>query len=372
MRVSTLQLFFDTSSHPTATPRIPLHVVVLLSSLVAFVMSVGLIALIQIDFPLIQFLRATPLKSLDDIGRIGNQLGHGSTLVILSAIALAIGFIRNQHRLKQVGVQSLVAHGVAGLFVQLIKHSIGRPRPRLAHLDHWQIGPSFQTGLDAFPSGHSAASFAVAAVFARHFPRYAWLMYSSAGLVALSRIVKGSHFPSDACMGALLGFVVGYIVSRPLKSWGTSFIEALAKGLPYFVAGLGGLWIAVQKSTIETLYHVILTGGILVMTVSYGIRVRERLALINSTIVGRTGLTMSTLFLFLGVALCSGSFLVTGLATASGMISWIVSHHQPEETIVQSDNTSSPRILAQEVFLGLGLVLFIGLIHQIRGIIPLI
>ncbi|GJL62434.1 MAG: hypothetical protein NPIRA04_10880 [Nitrospirales bacterium] len=335
----------------------------------------GISALSQIDFPIIQFIRATPIQVLNQLGQIGNQLGHGSTLVIISLLVFLAGSLRKQHKLKQIGVQTLVAHGISGLLTQMIKHSIGRPRPRLAHQEHWQIGPSFQSGLDAFPSGHSSASFAVAAVMARHFPRYAWMLYGGAAFVAFSRIIKGSHFPSDACVGAFLGYVIGYFLARPIRNWRTSLIESLAMGLPFFVTGLGFFWIAVHKPDLDILYDIILGAGMLVVAVGYGIRLRTRLSVQNVPRLRQAKLATSSLLIALGVALCSGSFLITTLATLSGVAWWVVRSHQIHTTTESLRNKNSQRpdhVLLKEMLLGLGIMALVGLIHQLRGILPLV
>ena len=375
MIASFLHSFFDTDTRPTASNTFPLRLSILVCLIASLVIAGGLSALLQIDFPVIQFIRATHVQFLENIGRIGNRLGHGSTLVFISAVALLGGYVWKQQWLKQIGVQTLLAHGIAGLITQIIKHSIGRPRPRFAHQEHWLIGPSFQSGIDAFPSGHSSASFAVAAVFARHFPRYAWVIYGSAAFVAFSRIIKGSHFPSDACVGALLGYAVGYVLSRPLGVWRTSFIESLAKGLPYFVGGFGLLWIAVQKPAIEILYFVIIGAGTLVAIVGYGVRIRVLLTKQKHTTDQQTRLTTSSLLIALGLALCTGSFLVTVLATLSGAAWWAVHSHQfhtATENPNQEKSQSSFNAIANEVLLGIGIIFLVGLIYQLRGMVPLV
>ncbi|NJO83299.1 MAG: phosphatase PAP2 family protein [Blastochloris sp.] len=86
-----------------------------------------------------------------------------------------------------------------------LKHLIGRPRPKFAHSGEWQLTPSWASGLDSFPSGHSAASFAVATVLAKRFPAVGPLCLGIAAFVALSRILRGSHFPTDVFGGAVVG-----------------------------------------------------------------------------------------------------------------------------------------------------------------------
>ncbi|WP_447969137.1 phosphatase PAP2 family protein [Nitrospira sp. M1] len=375
MIASFLHSFFDNNTGPSVPSKFPPYISTLVCIIASIVVVGGVGALSQIDFPIIQFIRATPNQTIEHLGRIGNQLGHGSTLIIISLLLVLSGYAWKHHKLKQIGIQTLVAHGISGLITQIIKHSIGRPRPRLAHQEHWQIGPSFQSGLDAFPSGHSSASFAVAAVFAKHFPRFAWILYGSATFVALSRIMKGSHFPSDACIGAFLGYVIGYILAQPIRSWRTSLIESLAQGLPFFVGGLGVLWIAVQKPDMDILYDIILGASILVTAIGYGIRLRTRLSTRNSATRRQTMLTTSSLLMALGVALCSGSFFITTLAALSGVAWWMVRNHQLR-TVLENLHTEDSRhrftILTTEVLLGLGIMCFVGLISQLRGVLPLV
>jgi len=72
-------------------------------------------------------------------------------------------------------------------------------------------------GIGAFPSGHTSAAFAVAAVFAKRYSNrrwVRWVAYGLAGLVGFSRISLESHFPSDVFLGAVLGYASGHSAVR--------------------------------------------------------------------------------------------------------------------------------------------------------------
>lgn len=65
----------------------------------------------------------------------------------------------------------------------------------------------------SFPSSHAVNNFAIAVFFYRLYPNLKWVLFITAGLVALSRTYVGIHYPSDIFFGALIGSAIGYITS---------------------------------------------------------------------------------------------------------------------------------------------------------------
>jgi membrane-associated phospholipid phosphatase len=71
------------------------------------------------------------------------------------------------------------------------------------------------TAKGSFPSGHSAAAFAVATVFAKRYSEHRWVpfvAYGVAALVGFSRVSSNSHFLSDVGFGSMLGFSISHWV----------------------------------------------------------------------------------------------------------------------------------------------------------------
>jgi membrane-associated phospholipid phosphatase len=62
------------------------------------------------------------------------------------------------------------------------------------------------TSLTSFPSGHTAAAFAMATVVADYKPRYKWLAYGAAAIEGWSRLDTGAHYWQDVAAGATLGY----------------------------------------------------------------------------------------------------------------------------------------------------------------------
>lgn len=115
---------------------------------------------------------------------------------------------------------------IEGLFVNPLKSAFGRPRPiealpaarsvslasvepRLFAIDDpLRIKPAKVSGTTksgrSFPSGHTANMFCFATILAVfYWPRGAWF-YLAAAFVALSRVMTGSHWPSDVVLTALI------------------------------------------------------------------------------------------------------------------------------------------------------------------------
>ncbi|MBH0180050.1 MAG: phosphatase PAP2 family protein [Nitrospira sp.] len=170
------------------------------------------LGLSQFDLPIVRYVRSVTIHRpwnqltvpwMAFTSDAGDWIGEGTHLVAASVGLLAVGWFFSQAAAKAAGIQTLLAHGLAALVVNGLKHLIGRPRPKFAHSGEWQLAPSWASGLDSFPSGHSAATFAVATVLAKRFPAVGPLCLGIAVFVALSRILRGSHFPTDVLGGAV-------------------------------------------------------------------------------------------------------------------------------------------------------------------------
>jgi undecaprenyl-diphosphatase len=183
------------------------------------------IRFMEFDAPLTRYVRSLNDYQIDhlhnpwleQLSDVGNDLGKGESLLMLSAALLAAGYLLRQPYFTRTGWETIVAHLVAGGLNTAIKHLVGRARPKFMHSSSVEFSPFGGSGWDSFPSGHAMATFAVATVLAVRFPKGRWLMMLIAMAVAASRVFRGSHFLTDIVAGAVLGVLIGAIVAHPWK-----------------------------------------------------------------------------------------------------------------------------------------------------------
>lgn len=169
----------------------------------------------QWDRDLFLFLNGFHSESLDFI------MWHISGKLQWIPLYLLLLFILAKKYNKSIWVILLataVAVTLADQFsVKLFKDVFERWRPchnleiqELVHIVNAKCGGRF-----GFVSSHAANSFATAGLLGLFLNRKALvLLLCWAGLVAYSRVYLGVHYPSDIVGGAILGFVVAFLVYR--------------------------------------------------------------------------------------------------------------------------------------------------------------
>ena len=238
----------------------------------------------ELDMPVARFVRSFDIGALNLVGDLLAIPGKG---VVVTGAFILIGFLgwwrqrhqlapmtfsmaglghwasdwwRQRNRLTDIGAHGLLAQVSIAAATQLLKHFIGRPRPRFTHGDELVLGPSLDSGLDSFPSGHAANAFGAATVLAWFFPSVRTPLYLVAGLVAVSRVLRGSHFPTDVWAGAVLGVVIGSMVVVGLKRWPDDALPGLLRtGMPVAVATFSILWVVLRPAPARS-YEVISLG----------------------------------------------------------------------------------------------------------------
>jgi undecaprenyl-diphosphatase len=110
-----------------------------------------------------------------------------------------------------LGLRLAAAAGLATLLSQALKRTLTRARPDLAIDGFTPLAAN--PDRFSFPSGHTAAAFAVAAAFAGAPFGLGVVALALAVGIAGSRVYLGAHYPLDVGAGALLGTLAGLVAS---------------------------------------------------------------------------------------------------------------------------------------------------------------
>ncbi|MCF8031761.1 MAG: phosphatase PAP2 family protein [Desulfarculaceae bacterium] len=146
-------------------------------------------------------------------GQAAYWMGMGGVQIAAAVLIILAAMRKKNFIWRRLGLDCLYAVIVAGLSTQVIKHLVGRARPRLNLSPADLMGPTFDSDWHSFASGHAATSFALAAVLAARWPHGAPVFYTLAAFIALGRVISGSHYASDVLGGMALGLAVGWALA---------------------------------------------------------------------------------------------------------------------------------------------------------------
>jgi membrane-associated phospholipid phosphatase len=138
--------------------------------------------------------------------KAGKYIGSFPVLIGTAATTYIVGRSRSSRRGRHLGMDLIEATLLAEGITEGIKVSVRRERPIR---DDGTRASGF-----AFPSGHSAGTFAAATVLQQHLGwRWAVPTYTIGSYVAMSRLADDRHWASDVVAGAAEGIIVGRSVT---------------------------------------------------------------------------------------------------------------------------------------------------------------
>ena len=136
----------------------------------------------------------------------GKYVGSFPVLFGIAVTTYAVGRHRPSKRATHLGMDLIEATLLADGMTELIKVAVRRQRPLR---DDGTRASGY-----AFPSGHSAGTFAAATVLQQHLGwKWAVPTYTIGTYVAMSRLADDRHWASDVVAGAAEGIIVGRSVT---------------------------------------------------------------------------------------------------------------------------------------------------------------
>jgi undecaprenyl-diphosphatase len=346
---------------------------VLLLSLCALILA--FVGLSEWDVPLTRFVRSLNDFHIDHLANpwlaqlsdIGDHLGKGESLVILSVVLLAIGYGLKHPQWKDAGWQSLIAHGLAGLSTNILKHAIGRARPKFMHAGNLEFSPAGGSGWDSFPSGHAAASIAVAMVLAIRFPRARWPILTVAVAIAASRILRGSHYLTDVAGGVALGCAMGVIAAHPWRQWRSSVGTAVYRMTPFFVATLAFVWTIAHLPSEIWPFQQLFWGGVLVTLAGLAGHVLWELQ--SSWCPAWLSESLARGFVGLGLGMTTGSLFVTTVVLLVCTAYWLDGVHGEIEPV--ADGPTKRWAPMEEGLFVVAMLAVLLATYALKGIVPM-
>lgn len=201
--------------------------------LIGAAFAAGAVAMFPLD-------RALARELQDSSVQANHFLSHGATAArllgspggyVLPAAAYVGGRVLHRPHLADLGLHTGEAVIMSTTITMALKSIGGRARP-LVDVEKpfdYRLGRGWRNDdFSAMPSGHTSTAFAAASAATAEIGEW-WpahrhtagiILYSTAGLVGLSRMYNNQHWASDVVVGAAVGTfsgwkVVGYTHAHP-------------------------------------------------------------------------------------------------------------------------------------------------------------
>ena len=157
-------------------------------------------------------LTADRVEALVRISNKYRRWGDFRDTVVITAFVLAAGAVWRRRSWRTAAVACFLSACLAGLAVNAVRFTAGRPRPS-AEMPDGFYGPTFKYRMQSFPSGHAATSTGNAVALAIALPGAGIpVLFLSASGVVWASVYSRTHYVTDVGVGAMVGVLFGVVV----------------------------------------------------------------------------------------------------------------------------------------------------------------
>ncbi len=180
--------------------------------------ALALAAISPLDAPIARGVARHPSATRTDAANQLARMGQVEVIVpVVAGLALA-GVIGHDRSLERTAVRTAEGVAIAGIATQATKYLVARVRPYAdPDLDSYDFGYGHST--PSFPSGHTAAAFALATALGdasgRTWARIGlWVIAAGTGW---ARVAQQAHWTTDVLAGAAVGIGAARLADGGLR-----------------------------------------------------------------------------------------------------------------------------------------------------------
>ncbi len=169
------------------------------------------ISMLWLDYDAARFFHHHHFAVFEPITHLGN-----AAIFLLAGLGAYLYYKKRNPPYAKKGLFLFLSVLISGLITTTLKIIISRPRPKLFLSEHLTAPHFFELKgkFWSMPSGHTTTAFAAMVSLGIIFPKYRYLFWAVALLVALSRVALVQHYPSDVIVGALIGTLTALMLAR--------------------------------------------------------------------------------------------------------------------------------------------------------------
>jgi membrane-associated phospholipid phosphatase len=207
---------------------------------VGAVLAGGALTFLALDQRVEHYAVAHQGEESNEIANVTRRFGQPEVYGTVSLGLMVAGGLAGRPALVRSGLRVATSVLLASTVTGIAKMTIGRLRPGAAS-DGDEFAPVTNTSA-AFPSGHTAAAFALATSLADdiHRPLASLALYSLATATGIARIQQDRHWTSDVLVGAVVGIASAKLVGGKWRIFG---LQA-----PAFLVGPRSVGVSVHAS----------------------------------------------------------------------------------------------------------------------------